>query len=144
MRFWIITCSVIAEVCILLSISIYDIKRRKIKNSALALLLIIRTTQLIAIDSLDGVIYSVIGIIFVTGIVIIAKRFLNGIGQGDLKLCIVAGYIVGFKMLPVAFTVSTLVILLFALIKKGKDVTIPYGPFASIGIIMSIPSMLLR
>lgn len=61
----------------------------------------------------------------------------EGMGHGDFKLLAAIGAFVGFKMLPLVIILSTVtgaVLGIIAMIinKKGRDYTIPFGPFLAI------------
>ncbi|RDX36274.1 prepilin peptidase [Kangiella sp. HD9-110m-PIT-SAG07] len=61
----------------------------------------------------------------------------EGMGHGDFKLLAAIGAFVGFKMLPLVIILSTVTgailgILTITINKKGRDYTIPFGPFLAI------------
>lgn len=61
----------------------------------------------------------------------------EGMGHGDFKLLAAIGAFVGFKMLPLVIILSTVTgatlgILTMIINKKGRDYTIPFGPFLAI------------
>lgn len=61
----------------------------------------------------------------------------EGMGHGDFKLLAAIGAFVGFKMLPLVIILSTVAgavlgILSMVINKKGRDHTIPFGPFLAI------------
>ena len=61
----------------------------------------------------------------------------EGMGHGDFKLLAAIGAFVGFKMLPLVIILSTvpgaiLGIIAMIINKKGRDYTIPFGPFLAI------------
>ncbi len=61
----------------------------------------------------------------------------EGMGHGDFKLLAAIGAFVGFKMLPLVIILSTVTGAILGIIamiinKKGRDYTIPFGPFLAI------------
>ncbi|GAA4363304.1 A24 family peptidase [Kangiella marina] len=61
----------------------------------------------------------------------------EGMGHGDFKLLAAIGAFVGFKMLPLVIILSTVTgavlgIIAMVINKKGRDYTIPFGPFLAI------------
>ena len=61
----------------------------------------------------------------------------EGMGHGDFKLLAAIGAFVGFKMLPLVIILSTVTgavlgIATMIINKKGRDHTIPFGPFLAI------------
>lgn len=61
----------------------------------------------------------------------------EGMGHGDFKLLAAIGAFVGFKMLPLVIILSTVTGAILGIIsmivsKRGRDHTIPFGPFLAI------------
>lgn len=61
----------------------------------------------------------------------------EGMGHGDFKLLAAIGAFVGFKMLPLVIILSTVAGAILGIVsmvinKKGRDHTIPFGPFLAI------------
>ncbi|MFB6467980.1 prepilin peptidase [Cytobacillus sp. Hz8] len=83
----------------------------------------------------DSVLGAGVGFILLLLIAVISK---GGMGGGDIKLFALIGFVVGTKILLLAFFLSTvfgavlgLVGMLFKIVKKGKP--IPFGPFIVMG-----------
>ncbi len=80
------------------------------------------------------------GVLYLTGLLgdfIFRKESMGG---GDIKLLAMAGSILGWKLVVLTFFISPVIALipgLFVLVNKRSHV-IPYGPFLSIGLIVSM------
>lgn len=67
----------------------------------------------------------------------------DGMGYGDFKLLAALGAWLGWKMLPVILLMSSLVgavvgIALIVLVKRGKDIPMPFGPYLAAAGIVSL------
>ncbi|WP_173719857.1 prepilin peptidase [Bacillus massilinigeriensis] len=83
----------------------------------------------------DSILGAAVGFILLLIIAVVSK---GGMGGGDIKLFALIGFVVGTKILLLAFFLSTLygavigiIGMLFKVVKKGKP--IPFGPFIMAG-----------
>jgi len=80
------------------------------------------------------------GLLYATGVLgnVMFRR--ESMGGGDVKLLAMAGSIMGWKLAAVSFFLAPLLALIpgliVLLVKKSHE--IPYGPFLSIGILVSL------
>lgn len=87
----------------------------------------------------DSLLGAAIGFGLLLIIAVVSK---GGMGGGDIKLFALIGFVVGVKILLLAFFLSTLLGAVFGLfgmalklVKKGKP--IPFGPFIAIGTLLA-------
>ncbi|HWJ79663.1 MAG TPA: prepilin peptidase [Niallia sp.] len=87
----------------------------------------------------DSLLGAVIGFVLLLVIAIVSK---GGMGGGDIKLFAVIGFVLGTKLLFVAFFLSTLLGtlggflgMLTGAVKKGKP--IPFGPYIALGTLLA-------
>ena len=87
----------------------------------------------------DSLLGSVIGFVLLLAIALISK---GGMGGGDIKLFALIGFVVGVKLVLLAFFLSTLLGAVLGLagmalklVKKGKP--IPFGPFIAAGTMLA-------
>lgn len=83
----------------------------------------------------DSILGAVTGFILLLFIAIVSK---GGMGFGDVKLYVLLGLVLGFKLVLISFFLSTLygaviggLALLFRIVKKREP--IPFGPFIAAG-----------
>ena len=80
------------------------------------------------------------GLLYVTGLIGDALFRKESMGGGDIKLLAMAGSLLGWKLVALTFFIAPVFALipgLFVLLFKRSHV-IPYGPFLSIGLIVSL------
>ncbi|WP_318508192.1 prepilin peptidase [Bacillus sp. T3] len=87
----------------------------------------------------DSLIGAVVGFVLLLAIALISK---GGMGGGDIKLFALIGFVVGVKLVLLAFFLSTLLGAVLGLagmalklVKKGKP--IPFGPFIAAGTMLA-------
>ena len=121
------------------AITYRDLKERRIPNSLLAIMLLLKIGFLFSAFFLINFIFveelfnSIFGFLFFIIISLVMYPFLNKtIGAADFKLLIVIGFVLGFSdaiyvsLLSLAFS---LVVLLFnSLYKKGRTKKTPFAP----------------
>lgn len=129
-------------ICVLIVISIIDIKTRKIPNRLCILICVLKLAEFLrgeisVIDGLKGA-ASIGGVILV--IALVSK---DGIGGGDIKLMLAGGFflesermlatvIIGMGLAGIAG-----LIMMIAKVKDRRD-TLALGPFLSIGMAISL------
>lgn len=139
--FTIILAKAIAMTAILITISVIDLRYRIIPDFMVIIALIIGITfsflcRASLIDTLFGMILGG-GILFVVALVP------NAMGGGDIKLMFAIGAFLGVNRtlwaLLLAFALSSIVSIAFILLKiKGAKDYIPFGPFLSVGSLISL------
>lgn len=138
----------IAYISVAISIGVVDLDIKKIPNSSVLSLLIIRTVSLIyatatGVPVKQTVIPSLIGL--AAGFVLYQLPMLIGIpiGTGDVKYSAAIGYCLGaFGYLQAALIMAAgLIVYLIYLIatKKGSLKTaVPMGPYLSLGVVVTV------
>jgi leader peptidase (prepilin peptidase)/N-methyltransferase len=105
---------------------------------------IIFVLGIISIWSIGGLslVDRLIGMICVSGFLLIFLLLMNGFGGGDVKLMFAAGFLLGWKSTVTAFFISLIlggivgIVLLIRKKKGGKD-AIPFGPYLCAGLIIA-------
>lgn len=77
------------------------------------------------------------------GIISVIVLLTHGMGWGDVEICLLAGIFLGFKLTVVMLFISfvtggVLGLLLIVTKKKSRKDYIPFGPFISLGTIMTV------
>lgn len=138
----------IAYISIAISIGIVDLDIKKIPNSSVLALLIIRTTALVyqivtGVPVKECLIPSLIGL--AAGFILYQLPMFFGIpiGTGDVKYSAAIGYCLGaFGYLQAALIMAAgLVVYLIYLVatKKGSLKTaVPMGPYLSLGVVVTV------
>jgi len=96
------------------------------------------------IEMLDAFLGMILGggflaVVSLASLLILKKE---GMGGGDIKMMAMAGLYLGLELTIVSFVVSIylaaiLIVVLFALKKLKRGDYIPFGPFLSIGVVIS-------
>lgn len=128
-------------VCILIVVSFIDLKLMIIPNKIIVFTLLIGIT----IQTFDDIslISGLLGMIIGGGILLILALIVpKGIGGGDIKLMFALGLLLGHRnvMLGIylAFVISAIVSVFLLLLRlKNRKEYIPFGPFLSIGSLLS-------
>lgn len=119
---------------ILILMSFYDIKYRKIKNCFLFGLLLSKSIYILFKWSFIIFFDSLFGFIITLIILIPFYKMELNVGSGDYKLTAITGYSVGLSSLYIAMLGTLICIIVFGVLKKQKNVTVPLAPFVSFGV----------
>ena len=126
---------------VLNTITYYDLKERRIPNSLLVIMLLLKIGYLFSafflINSffVEELFNSIFGFLFFVIISLVMYPFLNKtIGAADFKLLIVIGFVLGFydavSLSAVSLVVSLVFLLLNLLFKKSRVKKLPFAPIA--------------
>lgn len=125
----------------LLVIAIIDLKTMVIYRSTLLFLLI----MVCIYRMLTGFVLSdlILGMVIVSGIMVLINLFVVSFGNGDIELMIVVGILLGWKNNILAFVISILIggIISVYLLLTNKSTLksyIPFGPFLVVGIFIAL------
>jgi len=124
-------------IILLIWTSWYDIKTYKIKNFVPLLIIAVApfANYLRLSERFMGLIICILPMIFV-------KKFIGGIGMGDIKLSAAFGFLLGTISGLTSLIICCIVLLVyFAIIKNIKKIKIkklPMAPFLAIGFIISL------
>lgn len=107
--------------------------------------LIMLALGVVSIFVLDGASISerLIGLFAISLPMFILAVTLNGFGGGDVKLMAVAGFMLGYKGIIIAFFIGAILgaayaVYLLASKKKGRKGVFAFGPFLAIGIMIAL------
>ena len=129
-------------VSVLIVITFIDLKHQIIPDE---LVIIIFVCGIISIFlSGRGIWEHIIGF-FAVSIILLLIAFLSkgGMGGGDIKLMAAAGLFLGWKLILLSLMIASIIgsvvsIILLALKKVNRKSMVPFGPFLSIGILISV------
>lgn len=135
-------------ILVVLDIAIVDIDIRKIPNSSLIILLVVRVGSIIA-GLINGegfkstVVYSIIGLA-VGFVLFILPSFVHiKIGSGDIKYCACIGFCLGIygfleSALVMGIVVGCYAIYLYASKKGSMKTMLAMGPYLTIGVLVTL------
>lgn len=134
----------ITIVSILIITFISDINYYIILDEVVFIGLIVMAGLMYFNASISGLIKSFIGSIFMGGIMTLIKFIgdkafkTESLGWGDVKLSLIAGFILGIKLGTVYIFLGSLIALPFGIVSsfKSKTEIIPFGPFLSISLLV--------
>lgn len=134
----------ICIVSILIITFISDSKYYVILDEVIIIGLILLIILMYFNTGLYGVARGIIGSLFLGVVMLLVKLIgdkafkTESLGWGDVKLSLIAGFILGIKLGAVYIFVGSLIALPFALISslKNKSRIIPFGPFLSIALLV--------
>lgn len=127
----------------LIAISFIDIKHRIIPDGIIITLIVagvffnIINSEITWIDSLIGFFAASVPLLTIA---LVSK---GGMGGGDIKLMAAAGLFLGWRLILLSLFISSIIGAVIGIglvllgIKKRKD-TLPFGPFLSLGIMISL------
>ncbi|MFQ6794294.1 MAG: prepilin peptidase [Thomasclavelia sp.] len=125
----------------LLVIAIIDLKTMVIYRSTLLFLVI----MVCIYRMLTGFVLSdlILGMVIVSGIMVLINLFVVSFGNGDIELMIVVGILLGWKNNILAFVISILIggIISVYLLLTNKSTLksyIPFGPFLVLGTVITL------
>ncbi len=125
----------------LLVIAIIDLKTMVIYRSTLLFLVI----MVCIYRMLTGFVLSdlILGMVIVSGIMVLINLFVVSFGNGDIELMIVVGILLGLKNNILAFVISILIggIISVYLLLTNKSTLksyIPFGPFLVLGTVIAL------
>lgn len=118
----------------LLFAAVFDVKTRRIPNTALLLLLAAGLLNLFSGGPFAYHIFSALLGLFFGGFPLLILAILRGtIGGGDVKLAASAGFVLGWLGSYLALMTALIAFVLFAAFyrpeKKGKETALPFAPF---------------
>lgn len=134
----------ITIVSILIITFISDISYYIILDEVVFIGLLIMVVLMYFNAGITGLIKSFIGCIFIGGVMTLIKLIgdkafkTESLGWGDIKLSLIAGFILGIRLGAVYIFLGSLIALPFGIILsfKSKSKIIPFGPFLSISLII--------
>lgn len=141
-----------ALVSLLIVISAIDLKTMEIPNGLIIAGFIVGTIQLAA-TALTGIFgdwFSYMIGLFAGGLPLLLIALIAGfllkkeaMGGGDVKLMAFCGFIIGWKLVIPAYLIGIVLgavisVLLLALGRKKRGDEIPFGPFLSLGVVLSV------
>ena len=130
---------------VLIVISFIDLRHRIIPNGLVLILVILGLMfacyQVFVLD-MPWSLYAIGFLAASLPLFLLGMLFRDGIGGGDIKLMAAAGLFLGWKLILLALFLAALSGLLYAgvlliLRRAGRRTEIPFGPFLSIGLIVS-------
>lgn len=141
-----------ALVSLLIVISAIDFKTMEIPNGLIIAGFVVGAIQLIVtvFSGLFGNWTSYVIGLFAGGLPLLLIALIAGIllkreamGGGDVKLMAFCGFIIGWKLVIPAYLIGIIVgavisVLLMALGRKKRGDEIPFGPFLSLGVVLSV------
>lgn len=128
----------VVVIVFLLISSYFDIKKRKIPNLIILCLLVIAVFSIIIQNK--NLISYLFGML-IPSLILIVLNFLhkNFIGNGDIKLLIVTGLLIGYHANLLVFSMSCILSITFAIVYKTltKETlsSLPFAPFITLSII---------
>ena len=134
----------ITIVSILITTFISDIQYYIILDEVIFVGLIIMIVLMYFNAGINGLIKCFIGCLFIGGIMTLIKLIgdkafkTESLGWGDIKLSLIAGFILGIRLGAVYIFLGSLIALPFGIIfsLKSKLRIIPFGPFLSISLLV--------
>lgn len=141
-----------ALVSLLIVISAIDLKTMEIPNGLIIAGFIVGAIQLAA-TALTGIFgnwFSYMIGLFAGGLPLLLIALIAGfllkkeaMGGGDVKLMAFCGFIIGWKLVIPAYLIGIVLgaaisVLLLALGRKKRGDEIPFGPFLSLGVVLSV------
>ncbi len=122
---------------LLLTISYWDIKKRKIPNSILLCLFVISTLY-ITIQN-ENLFRFLLGMAMPSLILLVLNSlYKNYINNGDIKLLMVTGLLLGHPANLLIFVMSCILSIIFAIIYKTLKnkalISLPFAPFIALSI----------
>jgi leader peptidase (prepilin peptidase)/N-methyltransferase len=142
----------LALVSLLIVISLIDIRHMEIPDGLIIAGLVVGAAQLIAsifTPYFDAWHSYVIGF-FAGGLPLLLIALFcayilkkDGMGGGDIKLMAFCGFIIGWRLVITAYLIGIVAgavfgMVLMALKKKNRSDAIPFGPFLSLGVVVSV------
>lgn len=139
-----------ALVSLLIVISAIDLKTMEIPNGLIIAGFIVGAIQLITTVFTGGDWLSCVTGLFAGGLPLLLIALIAGfllkkeaMGGGDVKLMAFCGFIIGWKLVIPAYLIgivlgSVISVLLMALGRKKRGDEIPFGPFLSLGVVLSV------
>lgn len=126
---------------VLLILSMIDFDIQEIPNELQFCILILGVSSLF-VDGFPVLFWDRIIAMFIISIpMAILTIVINGFGGGDIKLMFVAGFLLGTKSIILTMFIGSILASIYGiayLIIKKERKQIPYGPFLSIGMFISI------
>lgn len=134
----------ITIVSILVITFVSDINYYIILDEVVFIGLIIMIILMYFNSGISGLIKCLIGSIFISGIMTLIKLIgdkafkTESLGWGDVKLSLIAGFILGIRLGAVYIFLGSLIALPFGIVSsfKSESKIIPFGPFLSISLLV--------
>lgn len=131
---------------LLIIVSLIDLKHQIIPDGlAIAILLLgILNAAYRSVLLHDSALTYIIGLFAASvPLLILGLIYPDGLGGGDIKLMAAAGLFTGWKLILLALFTGNIAALFYALVlfllkKAGRKTRVPYGPFLSLGILISL------
>lgn len=126
---------------ILLTLSMIDFDIQEIPNRFQFIILGLGIISLF-IEGFPNLLWDrIIAMLIISVPMAILTILINGFGGGDIKLMFVAGFLIGTKSIVLTMLIGAILAsiygIIYLIVKKEKK-QIPYGPFLSIGMVISI------